>query len=130
MTPARGAQDTVLATVRLPTDLRRSQGLAETDGATAASGFTPLDREIVILRVDCGEEMVHRREVHAPSVCFQPLYLPVVALSDDDPFIVLTETKFSFRCIPVGIGTLLAGLGSTKKNTCDSVLTMTSTVPW
>ncbi len=25
----------------------------------------------------------------------------------DDPFIVLTETKFSFRCIPVGIGTLL-----------------------
>ena len=29
---------------------------------------------------------------------------------DDDPFIVLTETKFSFRCIPVGIGTLLTGL--------------------
>ena len=48
---------------------------------------------------------------------------------DDDPFIVLTETKFSFRCIPVGIGTLLTGLGSTK-NTCDNVLTMTSTVPW
>ena len=35
---------------------------------------------------------------------------------DDDPFIVLTETKFSFRCIPVGIGTLLTGLGSTKKH--------------
>ena len=34
---------------------------------------------------------------------------------DDRPFIVLTETKFSFRCIPVGIGTLLTGLGSTKK---------------
>ena len=50
-------------------------------------------------------------------------------LGDDDPFIVLTETKFSFRCIPVGIGTLLTGLGS-KKNTCDKVLTMTSTVPW
>ena len=48
---------------------------------------------------------------------------------DDDPFIVLTETKFSFRCIPVWIGTLLTGLGS-KKNTCDNVLTMTSTVPW
>jgi hypothetical protein len=48
---------------------------------------------------------------------------------DDDPFIVLTETKFSFRCIPVGIGILLTGLGSTK-NTCDNVLTMTSTVPW
>ena len=26
---------------------------------------------------------------------------------DDRPFIVLTETKFSFRCIPVWIGTLL-----------------------
>ena len=53
----------------------------------------------------------------------------VPALNDDDPFIVLTETKFSFRCIPVWIGTLLTGLGS-KKNTCDNVLTMTSTVPW
>ena len=52
------------------------------------------------------------------------------ALYDDRPFIVLTETKFSFRCIPVGIGTLLTGLGSKKKNTCDNVLTMTSTVPW
>ena len=48
---------------------------------------------------------------------------------DDDPFIVLTETKLSFRCIPVWIGTLLTGLGS-KKNTCDNVLTMTSKVPW
>ena len=34
---------------------------------------------------------------------------------DDHPFIVLTETKFSFRCIPVWIGTLLTGLGSKKK---------------
>jgi hypothetical protein len=34
----------------------------------------------------------------------------------DDPFIVLTETKFSFRCIPVWIGTLLTGLGSKKKH--------------
>ena len=50
-------------------------------------------------------------------------------LDDDHPFIVLTETKFSFRCIPVWIGTLLTGLGS-KKNTCDNVLTMTSKVPW
>ena len=50
-------------------------------------------------------------------------------MHDDDPFIVLTETKFSFRCIPVWIGTLLTGLGS-KKNTCDNVLTMTSQVPW
>ena len=38
------------------------------------------------------------------------------AIPDDDrPFIVLTETKFSFRCIPVGIGTLLIGLGLKKK---------------
>ncbi len=49
--------------------------------------------------------------------------------ADDRPFIVLTETKFSLRCIPVWIGTLLTGLGS-KKNTCDNVLTMTSQVPW
>ena len=58
-------------------------------------------------------------------------HVPVwtAAGDDDDPFIVLTETKFSFRCIPVWIGTLLTGLGS-KKNTCDNVLTMTSKVPW
>ena len=37
-------------------------------------------------------------------------------VDDDDPFIVLTETKFSFRCIPVWIGTLLTGLGSKKKH--------------
>ena len=43
-------------------------------------------------------------------------YIFNLALSgDDDPFIVLTETKFSFRCIPVWIGTLLTGLGSKKK---------------
>ncbi len=34
---------------------------------------------------------------------------------DDCSFIVLTETKFSLRCIPVWIGTLLTGLGSKKK---------------
>jgi hypothetical protein len=39
----------------------------------------------------------------------------LLTLDDDDPFIVLTETKFSFRCIPVWIGTLLTGLGSKKK---------------
>ena len=38
-----------------------------------------------------------------------------VADDDDHPFIVLTETKFSFRCIPVGIGILLTGLGLKKK---------------
>jgi hypothetical protein len=56
--------------------------------------------------------------------------ISAIATSHDDrPFIVLTETKFSLRCIPVWIGTLLTGLGS-KQNTCDNVLTMTSTVPW
>ena len=34
--------------------------------------------------------------------------------NDDPSFIVLTETKFSFRCIPVGIGTLLTGPGLKK----------------
>jgi hypothetical protein len=45
-------------------------------------------------------------------------HVPVwtAAGDDDDPFIVLTEIKFSFRCIPVGIGTLLTGLGSTRKH--------------
>ena len=71
-----------------------------------------------------------------PTPLFEDPYsrLVIVAVfslcSDDDrPFIVLTETKFSLRCIPVWIGTLLTGLGS-KKNTCDNVLTMTSKVPW
>jgi len=39
----------------------------------------------------------------------------VTSYYDDHPFIVLTETKFGFRCIPVGIGTLLTGLGSKKR---------------
>ena len=39
-----------------------------------------------------------RRREHTPRP---------VAPDDDHPFIVLTETKFSFRCIPVWIGTLL-----------------------
>jgi hypothetical protein len=40
---------------------------------------------------------------------------PLTPLCDDRPFIVLTETKFSSRCIPVWIGTLLTGLGSKKR---------------
>jgi hypothetical protein len=44
-----------------------------------------------------------------------PLGLDSGTRGDDDPFIVLTETKFSSRCIPVWIGTLLTGLGSKKK---------------
>ncbi len=37
-------------------------------------------------------------------------------ITDDHPFIVLTETKLSSRCIPVWIGTLLTGLGSKIKH--------------
>jgi hypothetical protein len=40
----------------------------------------------------------------------------LVGVVDDHPFIVLTETKFSSRCIPVGIGTLLTGLGLKTKH--------------
>ena len=58
-----------------------------------------------------GEERPRKRPPSAPEI---PRYQgPGV---DDDPFIVLTETKFSFRCIPVWIGTLLTGLGSKKKH--------------
>ena len=44
------------------------------------------------------------------------MYVDRVVVDDDRPFIVLTETKFSFRCqcIPVWISTLLTGLGSKK----------------
>ena len=70
-------------------------------------------------------ETKHRLDIKGEKGFFGPHHFD----NDDDPFIVLTETKFSFRCIPVWIGTLLTGLGS-KKNTCDNVLTMTSTVPW
>ena len=45
-------------------------------------------------------------------LCFTLSFLDY---DDDRPFIVLTETKFSFRCIPVWIGTLLPGLGSEKE---------------
>ena len=54
-----------------------------------------------------------KRPVPEPPACA----VPARRGADDDPFIVLTETKFSFRCIPVWIGTLLTGLGSKKKKT-------------
>jgi hypothetical protein len=40
---------------------------------------------------------------------------------DDRPFIVLTETKFSFRCIPVGICTLLKKVRSPVQYVCTLV---------
>jgi hypothetical protein len=48
---------------------------------------------------------------HECLVCAGGTYKEAAADDDEDtddhPFIVLTETKFSFRCIPVWIGTLL-----------------------
>jgi hypothetical protein len=41
---------------------------------------------------------------------------------DDTPFIVLTETKFSFRCIPVWDHYSPYRTRVLKKNTCDNVL--------
>ena len=41
-----------------------------------------------------------------PSTSFGVFATLSLYLYDDHPFIVLTETKFSFRCIPVWIGTL------------------------
>jgi hypothetical protein len=50
---------------------------------------------------------------------------------DDDPsFIVLTETKFSFRCIPVWDWYSPHRTRVEKKCTCDNALTMTSPVHW
>ena len=49
---------------------------------------------------------------------------------DDRSFIVLTETKFSFRCIPVWDRYSPHRTRVEKKNTCDNALTMTSPVHW
>ena len=49
---------------------------------------------------------------------------------DDPPFIVLTETKFSFRCIPVWDRYSPHRTRVEKKSTCDNALTMTAPVPW
>ena len=49
---------------------------------------------------------------------------------DDHPFIVLTETKFSLRCIPVWARYSPHRTRVEKKSTCDNALTMTSPVHW
>jgi hypothetical protein len=49
---------------------------------------------------------------------------------DDPSFIVLTETKFSFRCIPVWDRYSPHRTRVEKKSTCDNALTMTSLVHW
>ena len=49
---------------------------------------------------------------------------------DDPSFIVLTETKFSFRCIPVWDWYSPHRTRVEKKSTCDNALTMTSLVHW
>ena len=67
--------------------------------------FEPLDT--IFDEIELLEEDPPHRGVAMRNARFRPY--------DDHPFIVLTETKFSFRCIPVGIGTLLTGLGLKKK---------------
>jgi hypothetical protein len=52
------------------------------------------------------------------------------ASHDDPSFIVLTETKFSFRCIPVWDWYSPHRTRVEKKSTCDNALTMTSSVHW
>ena len=45
---------------------------------------------------------------HTPSIvdhARKRIIIKKIKFFDDDPFIVLTETKFSFRCIPVWIRT-------------------------
>jgi hypothetical protein len=54
----------------------------------------------------------------------------IKAFDDDRSFIVLTETKFSFRCIPVWDRYSPHRTRVEKKNTCDNALTMTSLVHW
>ena len=49
---------------------------------------------------------------------------------DDPPFVVLTETKFSFRCIPVWDLYSPHWTRVEKKSKCDNALTMTAPVPW
>ena len=62
------------------------------------------------------EYNVHKYVVSIPWAQHVRTEEAVAQRDDDRPFIVLTETKFSFRCIPVWIGTLLTGLGSKKKH--------------
>ncbi len=53
----------------------------------------------------------------------RPAHMMIVLL------LFLQKQNLALAVYLFGIGTLLTGLGS-KKNTCDSVLTMTSKVPW
>jgi hypothetical protein len=71
----------------------------------------------VLAEADVGVEVVlvelvpaehHRENAQRAHVLEAAEVVDVAAEQHDDhPFIVLTETKFSFRCIPVWIGTLL-----------------------
>ncbi len=61
--------------------------------------------------------------------CVGELLVRVETLCDPS-FIVLTETKFSFRCIPVWDWYSPHRTRVEKKSTCDNDLTMTSPVHW
>ena len=67
----------------------------------------------MFVRDSCSKQLdSDRLAAYVPDVISISRWDQIV--DDDRPFIVLTETKFSFRCIPVWIGTLLTGLGSKK----------------
>jgi hypothetical protein len=61
---------------------------------------------------------------------YPPSVSRIVFSHDDRSFIVLTETKFSFRCIPVWDRYSPHRTRVEKKSTCDNALTMTSPVHW
>jgi hypothetical protein len=80
----------------------------------------------IFRRFQCLQQHHHssRRIIHDQhQVCCLPGH-------DDRSFIVLTETKFSFRCIPVWDRYSPHRTRVEKKNTCDNALTMTSPVHW
>jgi len=113
----------------------RSSKRARTDSAPSSSADsngtlgTVVDAQRALRRVTADSYQGHttstyRTWLHGidPRTAGAPAYTSYIGakvaqqFDDDDPFIVLTETKFSFRCIPVWIGTLLTGLGSKKKH--------------
>jgi hypothetical protein len=88
--------------VRVPTSPLRNALTAPKDATTVPSLMffraSPLSRLLGLIS----------------TMSVRTLFEQLGIVHDDHPFIVLTETKFSFHCIPVGICTLLTGLGSKK----------------
>jgi hypothetical protein len=64
---------------------------------------------------------------HTRIYIYEAAHLPSPH-DDDHPFIVLTETKFSIRYIPVWAW--YSPLRTRVESTCDNALTMTPPVHW